>query len=877
MARAAAARPDLPSGTVTFLFTDIEGSTTWWAQDGAGMGASLRVHDETLRAAVAEHDGHVFSTGGDGFGVAFRRASDAVAAAAAAQERLAAVEWPGPALRVRMGLHLGETEERGGDYFGPAVNITARVTGAAHGGQVLVTSLVLAALRAPVEVRSLGSIRLRGVPEPVDVSQLGLEAFPPLRSKGGSRPAVLPVFRTSLVGRDADVDELTDVLRERALVTVTGSGGAGKTRLAVEVASRSTAAFPDGVWFVDLSSAEDDAGITGALMEALDLSPMGGVASLGQIVDYLRDRQGLLVVDNCEHLADAAAAVVEAVVTGAAGMRVLTTSREVLGVEGEIVWRIPSLPTGPDSAAATLFLDRARAVGWTGDADPTVVGEICERLDGIPLAIELAAARARSMPVAEIRDRLDDRFRLLSGGARRSRRRQQTLEATVQWSYDLLDPEEQQFLQVLGVFLGGFRIDDAAAVAGLDEWEAIELVDSLVAKSMVQPAVDQGSARCRLLETVRLFALDRLVESGRSREVRDAHLDRFVSELVTAPFLLVGPHLRAAADYDNLLSAGQWAIESGRPADAARLAITAAEDFTGRGALDTAMAWLDCDTGLSDAERVRCEALLAHLAWYRLDLEAVAGHASAAIELGDGRAVDGLPLAFITCTYAAALEHDFDRIEPSLDAAETAARRLDEPNPSLALVAVVRAAWATAWGDFEGAVEHARHCVALAPQLYSRSVAESHGMVALLALGRTAEAREAFATAVPSPTSSPARHLTDIVEMMIEGRDDPEGAAVRGARFAAAQARRHPHTVGDWLMGFGWLAYWRGELDLAEELSRNTPSLFLPSSALLAAIEQWDPARRRELLDHFWPSQFGGQVSSDPATELFAREIDRWS
>jgi predicted ATPase len=861
---------------VTFLFTDIEDSTSLWAEQPVGMGASLRLHDDVVRSLVAERDGHVFAVSGDGFGVAFARASDALATAQAVQERLTALDWPGPRLRVRMGVHLGEAEERGGNYFGPAVNIAARVMGAAYGGQLLATGLVVTAAGASGGARNLGAVRLRGVPEPVEVFQVGPGDFPPLRSQGVGGPGALPLFRTSLVGRDTEVAEVAGLLAQHNVVTVTGSGGAGKTRLAVEVASTSTQAFPGGVWFVDLSRVEDGSGVAGALTQAMDLAPVSGVASVGQIVSYLCDREGLLVLDSCEHLAEVAAGVVDAVVTGAPGVRVLATSREVLGVEGEVVWRIPPLPTGPGSVADALFLERATAVGWSGEEGHEVVAEICERLDGIPLAIELAAARARSMPLPEIRDRLDDRFRLLSGGPYRSHRRQQTLEATVWWSYDLLEPDEQKFLHVLGVFLGGFRADDAAAVAGLDEWVVFDLLDSLVAKSMVHPDVGGTVARYRLLETVRLFALERLVEDGDARDVRDAHLERFVHAAVTLPFLLVAPHQRATADYDNVLSAGQWAMKSGRHADAARLAIMAQECLNARGALDTALAWLHCDAGLGEAERVRCLALLAHLSWYRLDGASVARHSIAAIDAAAGRPFDGLPLAYLTRTYAAALEQDFGRIEPSLAAAEDAARDLPDPNPSLALVALLRAAWAEAWGDFEGAVGHARRSIALAPELYARSLVEAHLVVSLLALGRTDEAGAALAAAVVPPSSSPHRHLTDITRMLVEGTDDPFGAQARGALLAAEQTRRQPHTVGDWLVGFGWLAHRRGDRDLALEIGRDTASLFLPNSSLVAAVEGWDPAQGWPLLEQYWAPLPPMPDRLARTMELFEREIAQW-
>ena len=431
-----------PSGVVTFLFTDIEGSTRRWEADAAAMRAALLAHDEVLRSSIEAHDGFLFSHTGDGVAAAFASPRSAVDAAIAAQRNL---ELP-----VRMGLATGEAELREGDYFGTVLNRAARVMAAGHGGQILVADST-AVLLTGVDLVDLGPRRLRDVSVPVGVFQVrapGLRAeFPSLRaldtSPGNLRPAA-----SSFIGRESELDEVQAAVNAHRLVTLTGVGGVGKTRLALEVAASLADEFPDGVWLFELAAVADPAAVPDAVAAVLGITQQPGKSVSESVAAVLEGRLRLLVFDNCEHVRDAAADLVEAILTHSATVRIVATSREGLGIPDEQLWLVPSLDVGAgiDSASATLFVERTRTVasGFSLDSadEAGAVVAICRRLDGIPLAIELAASRMASMTAIEVRDRLDHRFRLLVG-SRRGLARHQTLRHAVAWSYDHLDDAEK--------------------------------------------------------------------------------------------------------------------------------------------------------------------------------------------------------------------------------------------------------------------------------------------------------------------------------------------------------------------------------------------------------------------------------------------------
>ncbi len=662
----------MPSGTVTFLFTDIEGSTRMWDAAPEAMGAALARHDALVRGAIEAHDGYVFATGGDGFAAAFARPNDAVATAQAAQAALGVEAWPAEAvLRVRMGLHTGVVEERDGNYFGPAVNVAARIMAAGHGGQVLV-SAVTAGLVGSAGLSDLGEHTFTGLDAPERVYQVGEGTFPLLESLGAV-PSNLPAERSVFVGRRRELATIADLVRSARLVTLTGVGGVGKTRLAIRTAAGLMGEFPSGVWLVELAPLTDSALVAATVASALGVSPAGGVDSTEAVCRFLAQRRALVILDNCEHVIEAAAALVDRLLAAGPLVRVLATSREPLDIAGELPWRVPSLSFDGDADALALFVERAtQAQPGLSLADPATADSalaVCRRLGGIPLAIELAAARAKVLSVDQIAARLDERFRLLTGGGRTAVPRQQTLEGAIGWSYDLLTAAERSLFDILGVFAGEFDLDAVATVASLDALEALDLVEQLVNKSMVE--ADPARDRYRLLETLRQYAWERLVSGGRLGEVRAAHASSFAALAARQARRMGegGQHLdaldRLDADYDNLRAALAWLIEQRRADAAARMVRRLSGLFQIRHPGE-GLGWFQAVLAIGDDLPVSVRArVLAGTAWAALhagDVEATARYAGAAVEVaGDGpsSAADWLlALAAVWAgNYARAVEH----------------------------------------------------------------------------------------------------------------------------------------------------------------------------------------------------------------------------
>ena len=465
-----------PTGTVTFLFTDVEGSTGLWERQPDAMRRALECHDAILRAEIEAHDGYVFSTAGDAFSAAFRRPLDAARSAVDAQRRLLAEAWPTTVpLRVRMGIHVGAAQERDGDYFGPALNRAARLMALAHGGQVLVSLAAEELLRddlpADIELSNLGEHVLRGLSRPELVFQLSaadlVTEFPPLGA-ATSVPNNLPSPPTSFVGRHDDIKQVAAEVVAHRLVTLVGSGGVGKTRLCIEAATASVDDFPDGIWFVELAPLAEAEAVVHAVAGVLSVSRAEGLSLLDSVVASLEGRRVLLILDNCEHVVDAASEVIEGVRRGYPGVSVLATSREPLrAARANRVWDVAALEAR--TSGVELFCQRAESSSRSfvrSDEHLELISVICERLDGMPLAIELAASRVRSISLAQLARGLDDRFNLLrSSGRGGIAERHQTLHATIEWSYRLLSDRQQLLFDRTSVFAGSF--DLAAVEAGL--------------------------------------------------------------------------------------------------------------------------------------------------------------------------------------------------------------------------------------------------------------------------------------------------------------------------------------------------------------------------------------------------------------------------
>ncbi len=602
-----------PTGTVTFLFTDIEGSTRLWDQHPEAMRAAVARHDAILRDAVEAHLGYVVKTMGDGLLAAFGTADAALAAAVQAQRSLLAETGSeiGP-LRARMALHTGPAEEREGDYFGPALNRAARLMAAGHGGQILLTQTTYELVRhgavPELTLRDLGQRRLKDLIRPEHVYQLiasGLPTnFPPLNTLD-LRPNNLPVQLTSFIGRENQITEVKGLLSAARLLTLTGVGGTGKTRLALQVAAEELDTFNDGVWLVELAPLSDPGLVPQSVAMALGVPEEVGRPRLATLTDALRARHLLLLLDNCEHVVEACARLADGLLRACPELKILATSREALRVAGETTYQVPSLAfpeRGDDRGAPStihdapgitqydavrLFIDRAVVVApdpAVTDINAQAVAQICQRLDGIPLAIELAAARARSLSVDQIAARLDNQFQLLTGGSR-TLQRHQTLRALIDWSHKLLTEQERALLRRLSVFTGGWTLQAAEAVCSQDarpglilSHPVMDLLDELVNKSLVVANRGPPEIRYQMLETIRQYAHEKLVESDEESRIRARHLAYFLGLAQSGEIDVVGREDPAyfkilETELDNLRTALDWSLtEHSNPEDALRLA-----------------------------------------------------------------------------------------------------------------------------------------------------------------------------------------------------------------------------------------------------------------------------------------------------------------
>ncbi len=660
--------PGKNTGIVTILFTDIEGSTLLWEQDSERMRLALARHDAVLRSAVESHRGIVVKMMGDGMHAAFDDPLDAVSAALQLQQTLAD-ESRGVALRVRCGLHLGVVERRDSDLFGSVVNRTSRIMSMAHGGQVLlsqaVAGLVHDRLPPSASLRDLGKVRLRDFAIPEQVYQLVHPSlrreFPALRALEET-PNNLPRQATSFVGREDEQAEVLRLLANHRLVTLIGPGGVGKTRLSLQVGFECLSAYPDGIWFVDLAPLSEAQLVAEAAAGVLGL-PLGAARSpVSALVTFLKDKKTLVMLDNCEHLIAACAQLADAIIRGCPGVVLMASSREALVVPGEHVYHVGSLAT-PDRAeqftaevasrhaAVRLFVDRASATNASfalTDGNASTVVEICRRLDGIPLAIELAAPRVKMLSPEQILNRLNDRFRILTEGARTALPRQQTLRATIDWSYDLLSVGEKTLLARLAVFAGAFRLDAAEAVCigeGIAAGRVLDLLGSLVSKSLVTTVADEAETRYRLLETVRMYASDKLSAAGEAARVRSQHRDwylRWLEAMTLEELSFSSASLKAVnTEIDNLRVAAEWSVGEDRPDLLARLVIRLYGFWFEGNPNQEGRRWLEHavreDERLSAEERVACYAVLSAIATLNYESDLAVRHATRAIDAASGR------------------------------------------------------------------------------------------------------------------------------------------------------------------------------------------------------------------------------------------------
>jgi predicted ATPase/class 3 adenylate cyclase/DNA-binding CsgD family transcriptional regulator len=596
----------LPTGTVTLLLADVEGSTRLWETQAEEMTAAIARLDDTLTDLMAAHHGvrPVEQGEGDSFVLAFARASDAVSCALALQRA------PLAPIRLRIGLNTGEIQLRDeGNYIGPTINRTGRLRDLAHGGQTVLSgateSMVLDHLPDDAWLTDLGTHALRDLPRPERVVQLChpdiRNEFPPLRTGAAEVTHHFPVQLTSFVGRNTQIADVRKLLAGNRLVTLTGAGGVGKTRMALEVAATTATEFDDGTRYVDLAPITDPDVVPVAVARALGLPDQPGRSTMDTIVRSIGERRMLVVLDNCEHLLDASAELITVLAGACTGLTLLTTSREPIGVVGESTWRVPSLTLADE--AVELFADRARLASpdfRVAADDLAVVTEICRRLDGVPLAIELAAARVRALSLHEINDSLHDRFRLLTGGSRTAVRRQQTLRASVDWSHALLSEPERVLFRRLAAFVGGFDLNAAQKVTGSSDVERYQVLDQLsllVDKSLVVAESARGHTRYRLLETVRQYAAEKLGESDESVAIRARHRGYYTSMAAELDNPPAGQHEKllgqAELNIDNCRAAFAWSQDNGDAEAAMQLASSLLPMWLARGRIIEGLSWFE--------------------------------------------------------------------------------------------------------------------------------------------------------------------------------------------------------------------------------------------------------------------------------------------
>jgi predicted ATPase/class 3 adenylate cyclase len=709
-----------PTGTVTFLFTDIEGSTRLWESNTQAMQEALARHDELLRAAIEAYGGNVFKTVGDAFCAAFGTATDATEAALAGQRALFEEGWAEEvgAIKVRMALHSGAAEERDGDYFGPPVNRVARLLSAGHGGQVLLShvaqELTQDDLPKGTQLRDLGERRLKDLFRPERVFQLIAPdlptSFPPLKTLD-ARINNLPAQPTPLVGRERELGEVRDLLRGEGvrLLTLTGPGGIGKTRLGLQVAAELLDEFEDGVFFVALATIADPALVASAIAEPLGVVEAGDQPLEESLKGYLRSKELLLLLDNFEQVLGGAPLVGD-LLSACPKFKVLATSRSVLRVYGEQEYpvpplelprpgRLPPIDRLSQYEAVRLFIERAKAARpafSVTDENAPAVAEICARLDGLPLAIELAAARIKLLPPAAMLERLGSRLKLLSGGARDLPERQRTLRGTIEWSFALLEEGERVLFARLAVFSGGRTLEAIEAVCdakGDLPVEALEGVSSLLDKSLLgQEEGPEGEPRFVMLETIHEYARERLGASGEAEKVRRLHAECFLALAEEAEAELSGADQlayleRLEAEHDNMRSALTWSLERA-PETALRMAAALARFWEKRSYFSEGSSWLEAAVRLSEsveaattdsATRAKLLSEAGTFAFFRTDFDhAIVLHGEA-LELYRQVGDDSGVAFALMCLGAQHMEKgDHERAAPFLEEALALARRIGD-------------------------------------------------------------------------------------------------------------------------------------------------------------------------------------------------------
>ncbi|MGI8426416.1 MAG: adenylate/guanylate cyclase domain-containing protein [Actinomycetota bacterium] len=762
---------ELPSGTVTFLFTDIEGSTRLLQSLGDDFGRLSDDHCKVLRKVFESREGHVVSTEGDSFFVAFKSAPSALNAAAEATRALAAHPWPqGAQVKVRMGLHTGEGTFGGDNYVGLDVHRGARIANAGHGGQILISattrSLIEAHLTDELKLQDLGEHRLKDLEFPERLYQLSIQGlqseFPMLRSLN-ARPNNLPPQLTSFIGRTDQIQALKKLMRSTRLLTLSGPGGTGKTRLSIQAAAELLGDFSDGVFFVALAPITDPGLFQSTIAQTLGLQESRGRPIADALDEFLVDKQMLLVLDNFEQILDAAPEISH-ILTAAPGIKIMVSSRAVLHVSGEQEYPVPplelpdykslpSLEALTQFEAVALFIQRGTAVklGFevTNENAPAVA-EICARLDGLPLAIELAAARLRVLTPQAILDRLQNRLSLLTGGGSDLPARQQTLRNAISWSFDLLAPAEQCLFKRLAVFTGGWTFEDCEAICNPNQELGVDTIDglsSLVDKSLVRQHQDRhGDSRFLMLETIREYGLE-MLGAGNEEDalIKRRHAEAFMSLAQQAGSKLLGPDQdqwlnRLEDEHDNIRSALMWAIQTDNARTGLETAFAVWRFWHLRGQLREGRQWFTDllalpTAGIRDAARSKGLNGLGSLAYWQSDFEATAECYAEALSI-NREIVDeaGIAESLYNLAFLAAVGREYEKSKAFYEECQALNRKLgNDSAAAYARFGLSMVAWLE--DDYEAGKKIANESLSAFTALDDKfGIANSNGILARIAI-----------------------------------------------------------------------------------------------------------------------------------------------
>jgi predicted ATPase/class 3 adenylate cyclase len=844
---------ELPSGVLTFLFTDVAGSTQKWERNPAEMSSAMKLHDDILTREIESAGGVVVRLKGEGdsYFAVFTRATDSVAAAYAAQRSLAKATWPqATTIAVRMAMHTGESELREGDYYGSAPNRCARLRGIAHGGQVLISgttqALVRDSLPPGVTLIDLGEHRLRDMNRPEHVFQLEhrdmRRDFPPLKSVD-LQMSNLPLHLTGFVGRQRELAEVKGHLVKDRLVTLTGPGGSGKTRIAHQAAEDLLQRFPDGVWWVDLAVLTDPGQVPDAVAALFGIRETPGRPIADTLAGELGAKSALILLDNCEHLVAACAALATRILSTAASVRMLATSREALGIRGERVVPVLELL---DDEAVQLFTERAQLTNprfHLTDQNRDAVARVCRKVDDIPLAIELAAARTNLMSVEQLYERLDHRFAVLGAAGRSTLARQHTLRATADWSYDLLEEDEKLAFDMLCLSVGGFSLDAADAICGAG-MDALTAVSRLVDKSMIVAGeTAEGEPRYRILQTLREYGLERLHGNEQEPLARQRHLEYFVGlgEKANA----AGDRSQMAATFElelgNFLAAMD-ASETADPAIGVRLAVALAPCWPLRGQVSRGRAWSERMVARAGPDQPRLEWVYHELGWLALyggDMDAARSHlqrsASMARESGD------LTLAGRALNAVAGVEISLGNLDAGRSTCEQALEDLEAVGDiSGQAQAHHYLGWAALFsGDYPLAHQHLERTLELRRRGHDAnelSIALANRAFAAVHLGRFEEARAGFLEALELQYSIVNQVLLTVA-LFAAGYLAAQVGALRQALLITGAG--HALQGGSGLMShrpfMKWLASWESEVK--EKLGREESEAALAEGVRLSPLE----------------------------------------